>query len=255
MGITAGQVQQSLETIDSRFRPILDDGAGAVIVQAKSMLLESKEAFDVSQQQGRRERPTRPWGFRIGPNNPLRFAKTMVNGLDVRVDLFLSAYWEEEPAERPVDLRVVIRVWSLEPQVYFRKEWDAPALEHKTNPDTGRVMLRVHFDLANSGQAGPHYHLQVGGNARPDELHWFPEALSVPRMLHMPMDLVLASELVAATFYPDAYKNIRREPAWTGSLRVSQSHLLEGYFGEALAAVRDNKSVLDSLWNASWDDE
>ena len=252
MNISAGQVAQSLETIDSRFRSILDGRASSVIAQAKSMLNESKEAFVESKRQGRQELNVRPWGFQIYPTNPLRFKETNVDGLKVRVDLFLSSYWEEDPADRPTDLRVVIRVWSLDPHVYFRKQWDAPQLADACDAYSGRVMLRVHFDLASPRQAGPQYHVQVGGNTQAEEMHWFPESLSVPRMVHMPMDLVLASELIAATFYPDAYKKIRREPAWTGSRNVSQQHLLDGYFGEALAAVRKNESVLDALWNVSW---
>lgn len=252
MSVTAGQVEQALEAIDSRFRSILDARAGSVIAQAKSMLNESKEAFVESRRQGRKERQERPWGYEIYPGNPLRFRDTVVGGLRVRVDLFVSAYWADEPAEAPSDLRVVMRVWCLDPQVYFREEWDALELMEMCRPETGRVMLRVHFDLANPGQPGPRYHLQVGGNARSEELHWFPEALSVPRILHTPLDLVLASELVAATFFPDEYRDIRREPAWKGSVRVSQQHLLEGYFAEALSAVRRDESALDALWNLPW---
>ena len=252
MKISAAQVVQSLETVDSRLRSILDDRAGSVIAEAKSMLTESKRAFDENRRQGRQERPVRPWGFKIYPANPLRFKETNVDGLKIRVDLYLSSYWEDHPAERPTDLSVVVRVWSLDPHVYFREQWDAGRLAEACRVDTGRVMLRFHFDLAHPQQPGPHYHVQVGGNARPEEMHWFPEALSVPRMIHMPMDLLLAAELIAATFYPDAYESIRREPAWTGSRKVSQQHLLEGYFRQALAAVRGNESVLDALWNVRW---
>ena len=252
--VTVGQVEQALEIVDGSFRPILGPQASSVIARAKSILKESHEAFVESKRQGRRERPVHPWGFEIHPENPLRFRDTDVDGLKVRVDLFLAAYWADNPGEVPSDLRVVIRVWSLDPHVYFREPWDAARLEDECSPDRGRVMLRLHFDLANPHQPGPRHHLQVGGNARPEELHWFPEALSVPRLLHMPMDLVLASELIAATFYPDAYRKIRREPAWTGSRKVSQQHLLKGYFTEALEAVDTDESVLDALWNVPWDE-
>ena len=251
--VTKDQVEQALGTIDNRFRPILDPRASSVIAQAKVMLKKSHEAFVESRRQRRKERQVHPWGFEIHPETPLRFRDTDIDGLKVRVDLFLAAYWKDHPGEVPSDLRVVIRVWSLDPHVYFREPWDAARLEHECSPQNGRVMLRLHFDLANPNQPGPRHHLQVGGNARPEELHWFPEALSVPRLLHMPMDLVLASELVAATFYPDEYKKIRREGAWKGSRNVSQQHLLKGYFTEALEAVDTNESVLDALWNVSWD--
>ena len=163
----------------------------------------------------------------------------------------MEEYWDDEPAERPCALNVAIRVWCLDPHVYFRKDWDAQGLWSQVDPERGRVMLRIHFDLANAGQAGPQYHAQVGGNPRPEELSWFPEALDVPRMLHTPVDLMLASELVAATFYPSEYEDIKREDSWKGSRRVSQEHLLDGYFKNALSAVRSNGSVLDALWNVS----
>ena len=254
MNVTVDKVKQALVTVDGGFRSILDPRASSVIAEAKSMLKDSHDAFVESSRQGRRERPTRPWGFEIYPANPLRFSNTDVEGLKVRVDLFLAVYWADHPGEAPSDLRVVIRVWSLDPHVYFREQWDASRLEDECSPESGRVMLRLHFDLANPDQPGPRHHLQVGGKARPEEWHWFPEPLSVPRMLHMPMDLVLASELIAATFYPDAYRKIRREPAWIGSRKVSQQHLLKRYFTEALEAVDTNASVLDVLWNASWDE-
>ena len=254
MKVTSGQVERALETINNRFRSILDDQASSVLEEAKSMLRTSYEAFVESDRQGRQERQTHPWGFEIDPDNPLRFKDKDIDGLKVRVDLFLSVYWADDPAEAPADLRVVIRVWSLDPNLYFRKRWDALRLKNECSPDSGRVMLRVHFDLANPNQPGPRHHLQVGGNARPEERHWFPKALSVPRMLHMPMDLILASELIAATFYPCAYEKIRREPAWRGARKVSQQHLLKRYFTEALKAVDNNESVLDALWNKPWDE-
>lgn len=218
------------------------------------MLRESANAFEVSRQQRRKERQQRPWGFEIRPDNPLRFRETRVEGLRIRVDLFLSAYWDKDPADSPTDLRVVVRIWSLDPKFCVREEWDAPAVASGFDPGIGRVMLRFHFDLANPSQAGPRYHFQVGGNARPEELHWFPEALAVPRLMHAPMDLVLTTELVAATFYREEYDKLSREPAWKGSRRVIQEHLLAGYFSRALGAIDGNESVLDVLWNACTND-
>ena len=216
------------------------------------MLRNSNCQYNESKRQGRRERPLRPWGYCITPYDPLRFKATEIRGLKLRVDLFLKEYWAAEPAEQPCLLNVAIRVWCLDPHVYFREELNAPRLEGQTDPESGRVMLRIHFDLANEKQPGPKYHVQVGGNPLPEELLWFPEALDVPRILHTPVDLVLASELVAATFYPEKYEDIRREDSWKGTRRVSQEHLLYGYLERALAAVQSNNSVLDALRNVPW---
>jgi len=254
MALRAKHVEQSLETIQSRLRRILDDRAPVVVEKAKSMLRESKRQWDESQRQGRRERQLRPWGYSIHPSEPLRFKPAQVDGLRLRVDLATKALWASEPATRPAHLGVVLRVWCLDPQVCFREEWDQPGLSDDINPEIGRVMLRVHFDLANPGQPGPTYHVQVGGKPLAEELHWFPQSLSVPRLLHVPVDLMLAAELVTATFYPREFEIIRREHSWKGSRRVSQEHLLDGYFSDALSSVRSNKSVLETLWNVSWDE-
>ena len=252
MNISPGHVERSLTTVESRLRPILDSRASVVIAEAKSRLGQSKKEFAKRERQGRRERPVRPWGFSIPPTDPLKFINTEVDGLKLRVDLFLRSYWKDNPAERPSQLDVVIRVWCLDRDLYFRSEWDAQCLDERIDTNTGRVMLRFHFDLANPAQQGPKYHMQVGGNAQPDEYHWFPKALSVPRFLHTPVDLVLASEFIASTFYPTRYRDIRREPSWIGSMNDSQNHLLAGYFEEGHAAVCDGRSVLESLWNVAW---
>lgn len=252
MALRARQVEQSLEIIQNRLYRILDDRAPVVVEGAKSMLRQSKRQWDESIRQGRREREVRPWGYSIHPSEPLKFKPTQVDGLRLRVDLCTKALWDAEPAEKPAHLGVVLRVWSLDPQIYFRDNWDSSELSDATNPEIGRVMLRVHFDLANTGQPGPQYHVQVGGKAWPEELHWFPQALAVPRLVHMPVDLTLAAELVAATFYKRDFEKIRREDSWKGSRNISQRHLLDQYFVDASRAVRDNKSVLETLWNVPW---
>lgn len=254
MAIEARHVEQGLETVGNRLTAILDYRAPVVIAQARSMLRQSQREHAESTRQGRRERSIRPWGYRIDPEDPLRFRETVVDGARIQVDLVLKAFWGSEPAHQPAELNVVLRVWSLDPHIYFREEWDAGEMAERVYPDRGRVMLRLHFDLANAGQPGPHFHLQVGGNPWPEELHWFPKALRVPRVLHTPMDLVLASELVAATFYPTEFERIRREDSWRISRNTSQEHLLTSYFRDAFEAVSANKSVLETLWNVSWDD-
>lgn len=253
MEINYTDVLRSLSTIRDRFGGIHEDSNYGVLVKAESMLRYSKDQFDESTRQGRIERPVRNWGFRIDPDSPLRFKRKTVGGLDLRVDLFSRTYWDSEPAEQPVELNVVIRVWCMSHAIYFRSDWDANRLQDAINPNTGRVILRIHCDLANTGQQGPQYHVQFGGNPHEGEFSWFPEALSVPRLNHMPMDLVLATEMIAATFYKDEYKEIRREPTWKHAVRTSQEHLLLGYFNCAMKAVAAKDSVLEALWNVDWE--
>lgn len=253
MSLRVADVQRSLEAVEKRMNSILDDRASVVIEEARSMLRASKERFDDARSRTEPEAQQSTWGYSIKPNNPLRFRDTEIDGLKLRVDLFLQAFWSDEPAESPSILNVVIRVWCLDKSVCYRADWDAESVEDRIQPGVGRVLLRLHFDLANPHQAGPKYHLQIGGKPADEELHWFPKALSLPRILHMPVDLVLASEMIAANFYPEAYKKLRREDMWIGARKVSQGHLLHGYVKIAKEAIASNESVLDALWNTPWE--
>ena len=249
MSLSPDQVSKSLQTIGGRLYSILESEAPAVLNGAKAMVSSSSAAHRASVRNRRRGIATKPWGFRIEPDSPLRFKKTNINGLNLRVDLFLKSYWNSDPGFMPCELTLVIRVWSLDEHIYFRDDWDAERLSSDINPNTGRVMLRLHFDLANQGQPGTKYHLQVGGKPRDDEFHWLPDSLGVPRILHPPMDLVLATELIAANFYPEAYEEFKREAMWVDSMRTSQEYLLAGYFGQAAKALNNKKSLLDTFWN------
>ena len=253
MEIRPADVHRSLETIGSRLAPILDDTSHSVIAQAKAMLLDSAEKHRERVRQANRRLPPIPWGFRIEPEAPLRFNEIVVDRLKFRVDLFLRSYWDSVPAAMPAVLNVAIRIWALDDNVCFREDWDAQRLASDVLSGNGRVMLRMHFDLANRDQDGPKYHLQFGGNQHEGELNWFPENLSVPRLLHSPVDLVLASEMIAATFYADDYKAIRRESSWLDSMRTSQVHLLSSYLTKASTAVLNGTSLLESLWNVAWE--
>ena len=246
-------VGKSLEAIGNRLHPILDPTHHDVIARAQSMVISSQKQHSESMRQQRTQRKVYPWGFQIVPDNPLQFKRTIVDNLEIRVDLILSVYWDKHPADRPCQLTTAIRVWALNPDLYFRPNMDAAHLEEKINKDHGRVMLRIHFDLANDSQQGPRYHAQVGGTQHAQEWHWFPSSLSVPRLPHSPMDLVLLAELIAATFYPDNYRNIRSDPTWKNAIRVSQDHFLSSYFESAQNALEDQSSVLESMWNVDWE--
>ncbi len=249
MTISAADVERSLETIGNRFSSILEPATQRVLNQAKSMVRQTKAQHIESRRQQRTARPIRPWGFSIAPHDPLVFRETKVNKLRLQVDLFMNAFWNAEPAREPYELTVTMRLWCLDPLVYFRDQWDAAILQDHILPAKGRVMLRIHFDLANQGQPGPRYHLQFGGVQHPGEFHWFPESLSVPRMPCMPLDLTLAVEMIAKTFHPVKYERLQREPSWKASRRISEKHLLSRYLADAMQAVKQGASVLDTLWN------
>ena len=251
MTINAADVLMALNTIGDRWRTILGPGAHDALARARSMV-QGSTSIRLRSSRGRFTPSSKEWGFRIDPDRPLVLKETVVDGIRLRPDLLVSASWSGLPAVEPTSLNIALRVWCLSSNVYFRDDWDASRLLGEINSSNGRVMLRVHFDLANEGQPGPRHHVQVGGVPHSGEFSWFPEVLSVPRLLHMPMDLVLAIEMIAATFYKADYDRVRREPSWIHCRKKSEAHLLTAYLQRATNAIQQGNSVMESLWNVPW---
>lgn len=251
--MNAARVKASLQEIRRSFRRILAPGAHDAIDLAIAELEDSKRRYDECIR--RTDDPhliPNPWGYRIYPTMPLVFeSSTAIGGLDLWVDLYGTVLWCEERA-MPVRQVIHLRVWDKSDYTY-RREWDSEdicdKLTSQDHPHDGRVMLRCHFDLANPDQDGPKYHLQVGGTAAEAELCWLPAIMDLPRLVCLPMDLILACQLVAANFYWEEYKRLREDPAWKGILRESQEHLLKEYYRSCLRALDNGDSLLDILWN------
>jgi hypothetical protein len=242
-------IKFGLQEIKRDFAPILDDNTVWVIDEAITQLDSTRAQFERRQNQTHDPRShPEPWGYRIDPNYPLRFEPRVIRGMNLWVDLYCRAFWEEEEA-LPVEQCIHLRVWSDEIDYIYRENWDSEdVLVHLTSE--GRVMLRCHFDLANPGQSGPEYHLQFGGNPQANELCWFPEFVKLPRFPYPPVDLVLVCQLVAANFYWDEYIEFREAPEWRHVLRSSQRYLLEDYWEGCLNAL-DQDLLVDHLWNSA----
>lgn len=251
--MNATRIEVGLKEIRRSFGGTLAPGGDDVIQWCIAELQDSRQRYD--ERTRRTHDPTlraTPWGYSIHPQAPLVFkASTAIEGLDLWVDLFGSVRWCEEGA-MPVEQVIHLRVWDRSDHTY-RPEWDSvDVCEELTSPDRpqpGRVMLRCHFDLANTGQDGPQHHLQVGGAAAQQELCWLPAIVDLPRLIYPPMDLVLVCQLVAANFYPQEYERLKEDPTWTGVLRDSQEHLLTEYYRSCIRAVDKGESLLDILWN------
>lgn len=243
--MTLGQVEMGLRQIKARFRRILEDGADDVIDQAVQELAQSKKGYESHQRND--------WGYHIDPVRPLRFTASRANkGAELTVDLFCDIRWKANAAPETQD--ICLRIWSDDSNCTHRENWDAKTiadvLSDPNRTRNGRVMLRLHFDKANQNQEGPEYHLQFGGKQQPDELHWFPKVIDLPRFVYQPMDIVLACEFVAANFYPEEYQNFKEDPTWHGVVRNSQASLLQSYYEQCLKTIKDEKqSLLVSLWN------
>jgi hypothetical protein len=195
-----------------------------------------------------------PWGFSINPKMPLEFKDGAVRGYRVRLDLSCEFRWPADPQGEPLTQNLVLRVWCLDPRLVFRAQWDAEPLKEWLTSGK-RVVLRYHFDLASPEQPGPTYHVQVGGIPHGNECFWVPSEMNLPRLAHPPTDLLLACEMVAANFFPEDYRVIRRDGLWRGRIRESQSLVLGNYFRRCVQAVGNQgapQSLLDELWHVPW---
>lgn len=193
-------------------------------------------------------KPNGIWGFEVPAAAPLVFEPTEWRRMRLQPDLACQMSWRE-PEHELVRQNVVLRVWALDRRTFYREEYDSPAmgLERVVR----RVMLRFHFDLADSSQDGPLFHLQVGGTTQEDEKCWLHPQICIPRLAHPPMDLVLAVEIVVANFLLDARRELN-DPAWRMLQLRSQAEIQAGYYQNCMRAVDDEKSLLSQLWATGW---
>jgi hypothetical protein len=133
------------------------------------------------------------------------------------------------------------------PMIY-REDLDSEAMRELVGAAEKRVMLRYHFDTANAEQPGPEYHLQAGGRSFEDELCWLHEGVSVPRIAHHPMDLILACEVIAANFLGEVGRKVLRDATVTGAVLESQAALIRPYFESCITSLDRGESLLLSQW-------
>lgn len=99
-------------------------------------------------------------------------------------------------------------------------EWDKAPLTSSVvtveifDVNTETLIERHHLDLANAGQPGPVWHLQYGGNPAGD-IDGLPTSwLQPPRWPMAPMDLTLAIEFLAYSFFPDKWERLNGSGEW-----------------------------------------
>lgn len=236
-----------LYSMRDRMRKVLEGNADQILGEAAEQV---KASFEYARKRNRAARKVFPsWGFTISPQKPLRFLESVQKGVRLRVDIFCNLQWTYPAGELSRPRNLVVRVWCLDESLFFRPQWDSEEIGGKVDPNRGRVMLRYHFDFAEEGQQGPAYHLQAGGGAHPEEMCWLAEAIDLPRIAHPPIDLLLASEMVAANFFAAEYSKIRKDPTWVGSVRIAQDCCYRDYFESCRKTVVANENLLASIWN------
>jgi hypothetical protein len=241
------QVAQSLEVIGAQYGRIQVASAPRVLAEAIAQVRATYEAYA----RKLKRRQAASWGFVIARESPLEFVRTTLRGLQMSADLACRLEWTD-PGMLPVRQEILVRLWAYDEEVIYREGLDdIEILGSLEGTPTRRVMLRYHFDLANAGQEGPKYHLQAGGNPLPTEGCWLHEGVSVPRVAHPPLDLVLACEMIATNLYPQDADRIHAEPTVVGVIRASQLENLREYFHRCLATVDAGERLLDALWNVA----
>jgi hypothetical protein len=232
---------------------VLDDAASEVEASYQRFRKRSLQTHHVGTGQ-------LDWGFDIRPESPLRFVRAdHVGGHRPEVDLHGTMRWDSEDGH-PEKACIVLRVWSRSEGFFYREDWDAERFcDLVTRPENAqgmipprRVLLRLHFDLkTRCARDEPLYHLHVGGQAQPDELCWLPN-IDNPRIPFVPVDLLLACEIVIADLYPDRYSDLTRVNEWRYLLRQSQDWLLKPYLEECLSAMNSGTSWLQHAHSSEY---
>ena len=117
---------------------------------------------------------------------------------------------------------------------------------------TNKLVGRHHHDLANPGQLGPVWHLQLGGSGADNR--W----LDVPRWPIIPMDPVLVIELAVYSFFNDTWNDLCSGNPWRKIIKNSEALMLP-HFHTRLREYVNQEGRADS-WlayqcnrNSDWD--
>lgn len=242
MSLQLGTLQRQIRMLNHLLAPVLDSQSSGILEQVVVATFPSTG-------------PREEMRYVVNEERPLIFRAQTIDGIEVQPDIFCKMRISGDSSSPILEQNVVIRVWSLSSRSSYRREWDARRVRTLLEKQGyKRVIARYHFDFANPGQLGPVFHLQFGGRPVSRELYWFPE-ISVPRIMHPPVDLILASEMVLANFYPDEFERLRREPEWRSLVRTSEDNFQRSYYEDCrnciadLTSGRREATLLSHLWN------
>jgi len=175
--------------------------------------------------------PPDQWELCILPEKPLEFVQAESDDR-LKPDIFCLIRVASQ-GDWPIShLSVVLRVWSTRQNISFRPDWDSEEVKQKFDRigSYKRVMFRCHYDTCSHGQHAPIFHLQFGGHPRHDELYWFPHTLELPRFPSPPVDLILACELVVATFFPSVHRKLCQDGNWTSMIQESELFFMNKFY-------------------------
>src|SRR4051812_24807843 len=117
--MTVGDAEQSLQVLRDRMRTVLDGQADGVLEDLIQQCRASYE--DLPRRKGVRKGF---WGFQVSPERPLGFKSIHHKGMTIRVDLYCQLNWSAPSGQVGNQQNIVIRVWALDEDTYYREEWD-----------------------------------------------------------------------------------------------------------------------------------
>jgi hypothetical protein len=195
------------------------------------------------------------WIFVIPRETPLCFKISEADPqLKLRVDLSCVIQGIEDLSKQSCAIKKYnyeVRIWSEEKNVIYRDGFDSETIGKKIM-DSGckRVMSRFHFDVKCSDtkrHPEPFSHFHIGGDSEVQEYCWLHSKIEIPRFPHPPMDLILLSELILASFFHEKSKELRVDPSWRSMVQFSQENFLKPYFNECNRVIDNPESVHTTL--------
>ncbi len=182
---------------------------------------------------------SKQWPLDVDRGSPIRFRTgTTSDGKRVRPKIdFAKIHVNQDHQHRPpfdcFDLAIVIE------------------------DEDEQLLSRWHIDQANNGaegvQTGPLFHLQFGGrNYGFDRADDHP--VKEPRWCHPPMELALASEMIVANFFEEAWKNLREDPGWCSNIQLFQKLCYESYVLRLQNCLNtpSGSTILRDVWASNW---
>jgi len=189
------------------------------------------------------------WSLSISPNYPIKFRNKVqvdfschiegiVPKLRNRIKNSASVFFEK--------YNILIRVWSLEDKLSYRKGIDSDTLiENIIENDMRRVILRFHIDKRVPGTQieEPLFHMHFGGLAQGNEIAWFPKNIDVPRFIYFPLDIILATEFILLNFFSIESYRLREDPEWKSIVISAQEIFLKPCVSQYFNFINNDSST------------
>jgi len=210
-----GEIEEMLKTLRESLEDVLFNSH--VLVNARKNL-SAADDNDLS------------WRLEIPRDKPLRFNQSENQRGSKFIPELNCIIEGGTRKERPIEsIQLELKLCSSKPDFIFREAWDSKRVAEKIEESKSkeRVMIRFHFDSGKKTEDGePLFHFNLGGVAAESELCWMPTTIRNPRFSYMPLDLVLACELVVSNFFPKKYRDLQDNPDWRALVYRSEYVLL-----------------------------